>query len=86
MKVRKVIRKLTMMKPSLEEIRKDNRDYVDALADEFGSEYAAEVERQYMEQVAKELEQLPEHEEVEVPMIQIGENEEKANKLASEEE
>ena len=71
MGARKVTKRIRVTKQSIEEIRRDNREYFAALADRLGEATARKAEREYLDQVARELETVAEGEFAEVSMVQI---------------
>lgn len=74
MRVKKVMRRIRTTKQSLEEIRRANRAYFDALAKRIGKRAAREAELKYLEEIAEELETVTEDEWIEVPMIEVRED------------
>ena len=71
MKVHKVTKEIKVKRASLDEILRDNRPYFEALAKEYGDTYAAEAERHFLQDLGRDLESLPEEEEMQVPVTQI---------------
>ena len=71
MGVRKVTKWIRVTKQSIEEIRRDNREYFTALAHHLGEATARKAEREYLDQVERELATVAEGEFAEVSMVQI---------------
>ena len=71
MEVRTVIKRIRVTKQSIEEIKRDNSEYFEALAELLGRATAREAEREYLEKVQREIETVPEGEFADVSLVQI---------------
>lgn len=71
MRIKKVIKRVKATKQSLEEVRRDNREYFAALAEQIGEKAAQEAEEKYLQEVARELEAVIEGEFLNVTMVQL---------------
>jgi rRNA maturation endonuclease Nob1 len=84
MRVKRVIRRITVSKQSLEEIRCENSAYFAALAAQMGELAAREAEQRYLGEIEQELEAVVEGESIEVPMVQLTQNDDDPELLPPE--
>jgi uncharacterized protein YaaN involved in tellurite resistance len=71
MRIKRVIKQIKATRQSLDEVRRDNREYFAALAEQIGEKAAQEVEERCLQEIAKELEAVTEGEIVDVQMVQL---------------
>lgn len=77
MQVKKIVRRIRTTKQSLEEIRRANRTYFAELAKRIGKRAAREAEQEYLEEIGTELETVSEGEWIDVPMVELTEDDRK---------
>ena len=69
--IKRVSKKLTITKQSIEEIRLENHEYFEALAEQIGENAAKNAEEQYLSEIAQELQGITEAEAMKRNLAQI---------------